>query len=92
MGRRRPYVTSFVREDGRRVALEHPHEAASSAQLQKLNQLGLLDIVRPGTVAPVTKGEAAATIAAALAAIRAARERQAATRAELDRDPEGWGE
>ena len=44
---------------GKLAHLRHPDAPATSRQLQRLNRAGLLALVEPGQVEPVTQAEAA---------------------------------
>ncbi len=58
------FATSF-KKDGREVALRDPDKGPSDAQLAMLNKAGVLAIVKPGQVDPITKGSASAALDAA---------------------------
>jgi hypothetical protein len=55
-------MTEFVAADGTIRQLKEPHGPATSAQLARLNRLGMLELVGPGEAQPLSKGEAAAAI------------------------------
>jgi hypothetical protein len=54
-------ISCFTFEGERRV-LREPEGTATHRQLVRLSALGLLALVEPGQVDPVTKGEAAAAL------------------------------
>ncbi len=53
--------TTFTK-DGREIELRNPDGGPSDAQLALLNKAGVLAIVKPGQVQPITKGEASAAL------------------------------
>jgi hypothetical protein len=60
----RPRVVGFVDpRSGVWRELKDPDALASMRQLYRLNATGSLDVVEPGSVQPITVGEAAAAVA-----------------------------
>jgi hypothetical protein len=63
----RPTLYAFFDErTGRWSTIVDPDGEPTPRQLARLNRAGCLELVQPGAARPVTKGEAAAAIDAAL--------------------------